>query len=297
MAKARGLGRGLSALIPDRTGEIMVESAESELRESGVQRVPVDRIESNPFQPRREFNEQELLDLAQSIRVHGVIQPVLLRKVGLKYQLVAGERRVRAARLAGLVDIPAICRDINDQEAMEIALVENLQRSDLNPIEESLAYQRLIEEFEWTQEEIGARVGKSRSHVANYLRLLQLEENIQRLLGGQELSVAHGKVLLSVSGPRRVELAERAAREGWTVKQLEAYAVRGEVPSPAVNALDVHLKAVESGLRRRFGTKVTFRGDANKGRIEIAYRSLEELERILGILDSDSSDSGDGFVV
>ena len=294
MAKARGLGRGLSSLIPEKAAPQDDVAA----TRRGVESVPLKEIAANPYQPRRHFAEEALQELADSIRTHGVIQPVLLRMVAGGYQLVAGERRVRAARMAGLSEIPAVVKEISDREAIELALVENLQRSDLNPMEESQSYNRLIEEFQWTQEEIGVRVGKSRSHIANYLRLLQLEAPIQEMLAQQSITVAHAKALLSVDGPRRMVLAERCVAEGWTVKQLEAAIKRGDIPTPSKPREDVHLRMVEAGLRRRFGTKVTLRGDSSKGRIEIPYRSLDELERLLAMLDdqNDGSPSG-GFVV
>lgn len=293
MAKARGLGRGLSSLIPERPADLAAEASTA----IGVQEVELARISPNPYQPRRHFRDDELAELTDSVRTHGVIQPVLLRQVDGDYQLIAGERRVRAARAAGLATVPAVVKKFTDREAIELALVENLQRSDLNPMEESLAYRRLIEEFEWTQEEIGARVGKSRSHIANFLRLLQLETAIQSLVAAQALTVAHAKVLLSASGARRQALADRCASEGWTVKQLEAAIKRGEVPVQPRPSEDVHLKSVEAGLRRRFGTKVTLRGDSSKGRIEIPYRSLDELERLLAMLEQDADPSPGGFVV
>jgi ParB family chromosome partitioning protein len=291
MAKARGLGRGLSSLIPERTGGDGGNPA------GGVQQIEVGRVNPNPFQPRRRFSEEKLLELAESVRVHGVIQPVLVRPMGTGYQLIAGERRLRAAKQAGLSTIPAVIRELNDREAIELALVENLQRSDLNPMEESQAFQRLVDEFQWTQDEIGARVGKSRSHVANYLRLLQLEPVIQDWVAEQVLSVAHAKVLLSIESERRQALAERCAREGWTVKQLEGAVKRGEVPTPSARRDDVHIKSAETSLRRRFGTKVTVRGDSTKGRIEIPYRSLDEFERLLALLEQEVGPGPEGFVV
>lgn len=294
MAKARGLGRGLSSLIPEK----VVPQDNGEAIRRGVESVALAQITANPYQPRRHFGEEALQELADSIRTHGVIQPVLLRAVPGGYQLVAGERRVRAARMAGLDAIPAVVKDITDREAIELALVENLQRSDLNPMEESQSYNRLIEEFQWTQEEIGIRVGKSRSHIANYLRLLQLESPIQEMLSQQTITVAHAKTLLSVDGSKRMALAERCAIEGWTVKQLEAAIKRGEIPAPPKPREDVHLKMVEAGLRRRFGTKVSLRGDSTKGRIEIPYRSLDELERLLALLeDQENGGPTGGFVV
>lgn len=296
MAKARGLGRGLSSLIPERVTPL--ESQDSTGGTSGgLENVPLSLISANPYQPRREFREPELAELAESIRQHGVIQPVVVRPWESGFQLVAGERRVRAARMAGLEAVPALVKAISDRQAIELALVENLQRSDLNALEESQAYSRLIEEFHWTQEEIGARVGKSRSHIANFLRLLQLESSIQAMLAQQVITVAHAKVLLSIEGPRRLVLAERCAREGWTVKQLEIAGKRGEVPVVSRQQEDVHLRSVEANLRRRFGTKVSLRGDNTKGRIEIPYRSLEELERLLELLERDSGPGPEGFVV
>jgi ParB family chromosome partitioning protein len=294
MAKARGLGRGLSSLIPERASTPLVDGAATV---AGVEQVSVSRISPNPYQPRRQFRDAELAELAESIRLHGVIQPVVVRPWEGDYQLVAGERRVRAAQLIGLKSVPAMVRELTDRDAVELALVENLQRSDLNPMEESHAYRRLLEDFHWTQEEIGMRVGKSRSHIANYLRLLQLDESIQGLIAEQAITVAHAKVLLSVDGERRRVLAERCAVEEWTVKQLEAAVKRGEVPARPRAHEDVHLKSIEGDLRRRFGTKVQLRGDSNKGRIEISYRSLDELERLLAILHHDSPSGPEGFVV
>ncbi len=296
MAKARGLGRGLSSLIPERvTAPDSSDSPAGALER--LESVPVSRISANPYQPRREFREPELAELAESIRQHGVIQPVVVRPWEGGFQLIAGERRVRAARLAGLEAVPALVKALSDRQAIELALVENLQRSDLNALEESRAYGRLIEEFHWTQEEIGARVGKSRSHIANFLRLLHLESSIQVMLAQQLITVAHAKVLLSIESPRRLKLAERCAQEGWTVKQLETAGKRGEVPAASRQPDDVHLRGVEASLRRRFGTKVALRGDSTKGRIEIPYRSLEELERLLELLERDSGTGPEGFVV
>lgn len=293
MGKARGLGRGLSSLIPERPPEVKTDTE----GHGGTKEIELAVIGVNPFQPRKVFREEDLAELTQSIEVHGVIQPILVRPVDGGYQLIAGERRVRAARAVGLRTIPAVVRSLSDRESVELALVENLQRSDLNPMEESLAYNRLIDDFGWTQEEIGARVGKSRSHIANYLRLLHLEEDIQQLISEQSLTVAHAKVLLSVTDERRQDLAQRCASEGWTVKQLELAVKRGELPPRPRVPEDVHLRSVEAGLRRKFGTKVTLRGDSNKGRIEIPYRSLDELERLLALLEQETEAPDGGFVV
>jgi ParB family chromosome partitioning protein len=284
VAKSRGLGRGLSALIPDSGSAVGASTGASEL-------LAVALIDSNPFQPRKRFDDEPMAELVDSVRVHGIIQPVVVRPVDGRFQVVAGERRVRAARLVGLSEIPVVVRELSDRDAMELALVENLQRADLNPIEECEAYARLMEEFGWTQEEIGARVGKSRSHIANYLRLRQLPDDVLELVGRFELSVAHAKVLLSAPEERRSEFGQRCVREGWTVRMLEAAVKRGAEPVQAKpqRALDVHLKGVETGLRRKFGTRVVVRGDSQKGRIEIPYRSLEELERIIELLNGNEN--------
>lgn len=293
MAKPRGLGKGLSALIPERVPEEPIKDSEQ-----NYVAMELDAIEMNPFQPRKAFDDDELKSLAESIAVHGVIQPVLVRRIDRRVQLVAGERRVRAARMAGMSTIPAYVRDLSDRDMMEIALVENLQRSELNPIEEAKAFQRLISDFAWTQEQIGVRVGRSRSHVANYLRVLQLEDDVQEAIARQDLSVAHAKLLLSADESGRRELAHRAIQEQWTVKQLAAALDReSRAGADKSRQDDIHLRTVEVRLRRRFGTKVSLRGDAHKGKIEISYRSLGEFERILEILQEEKKESSGGFVV
>ncbi|MCL4493235.1 MAG: ParB/RepB/Spo0J family partition protein [Firmicutes bacterium] len=307
MSKNRGLGRGLSSLIPENprreaaVSDNFPEGIHSD-EKARVNEVPVTAIRSSPFQPRRHFSEDELNELAESIRIHGIIQPIVVRVTpsGDGYELVAGERRYRAAKRAAMDRIPVIIRNMSDQEAMEVALVENLQRSDLDPIEESWAYHKLTDELGWTQEQIGERVGKSRSHVANYLRLLTLEAEIQEWLAEEKLSVAHAKFLLSVDPSKRMTLAARAVKEQWTLRQLEAQAEAEMARANKVkvnSSPDTHLVVTEEQLRRRFGTKVRLKGDLNKGRIEIPYHTVSELERILEILEENSrSDSGD-FVV
>ena len=289
MAKPRGLGRGLASLIPDKG---VVGAADT-----GVVEILVSLIDPNPFQPRKHFSPAEIAELSQSIVAVGILQPILVRPVDSRYQLVAGERRVRAAQAAGLDRVPAVVRSVTDAESMEMALVENLQRRDLNPIEEATAYWRLSDELGWTQEAIGSRVGKSRSHIANLVRVLALAAGIQDRVASGELSVAHAKILLSVAEERREGLAERAAVEGWTVKRLQWEA--DHVPQPEAvtrDETDVHLRTLEVALRRNLGTKVVLRGNAGKGRIEIPYRSVEELERFLELLQGDRG-SDPGFVV
>ena len=268
MPKPRGLGRGLAALIPE------VSPGEA------PKALPVAAIHRNPFQPRRRFDEGGLAELAESIRRHGVLHPVLVRPRDGGYELIAGERRLLACRQAGMTEIPVLVRDWDDRTTMEVALVENLQRSDLNPMEEAEAFHRLIEEFGWTQDEAAERVGKSRSHVANYLRLLQLEPGVRELVEGERLTMAHAKVILSADPGRRLGLARRAAEEGWTVRQLTAAAARGEGTRPPREP-DVHLEAAERQLAKALGARVSIRGTARRGRIVIRYGSLDELEALL----------------
>ena len=269
MPKARGLGRGLAALIPDAgTGE-------------APKALPVAAIRRNPFQPRRHFDEGALAELADSIRRHGVLHPVLVRPRDGGYELIAGERRLLACRQAGMAEIPVLVRDWDDRTTMEVALVENLQRSDLNPVEEAEAFQRLIDEFGWTQDEAAERVGKSRSHVANYLRLLHLERGVRELVEGERLTMAHAKVLLSAEPGRRLALARRAADQGWTVRQLTAAAAAPDAGARPARAPDVHLEAAELRLAKSLGARVSIRGTAQRGRIVIRYGSLDELEALL----------------
>ncbi|CAB1130272.1 site-specific DNA-binding protein [Candidatus Hydrogenisulfobacillus filiaventi] len=279
----------MAALIPERTPPVAGAPE--------VRTLAVADIAPNPYQPRQDFNVDAMTELVESVRRHGILQPLLVRPRGNGFELVAGERRLRAARAVGLATVPAYVRDVDDREVMEMALVENLQRADLNPIEEAQAYARLIQEFGWTQEDVAARVGRSRPQVANYLRILHLEEAIQEHIRQGSLTVAHGKVLLTVDdGARRLALAAEAVRQGWTVKQLEAAVAHRAIPAPARPQPDAHLKQIESELRRRFGTRVALRGNAQKGRIEIPYRTLEELERILSLLEP-GTPGEDGFVV
>lgn len=291
MPRPRGLGKGLSALLSEQA------AGQAANREADVQQVPLDLVDPNPFQPRHHFTEEALQELAASIREHGVIEPVLVRASGGRYQLVVGERRVRASRLAGRDSVPALVRDWDDRTVIAAALVENLQREDLTPVEEAHGIRQLMDHEGWTQEQAAERVGKSRPHVANLLRLLQLEQEIQDLLDAGKLTAAHGKVLLSLAGDRRRALAERAAREGWTVRELTLAAARPDHVAPRPDP-DAHLKAAEADLRRRLGTRVLVKGSPQHGRIEIPYRSLEELERLLEILRRQpESDPPDHFVV
>lgn len=278
MPKQR-LGRGLEALIP-------VQEVFSDTDQAGLM-VALDLIDPNPFQPRREFDQDKLEELAESIRVHGVIQPVVLRRVNDRYQLVAGERRCRAARLAGLDQVPALIHDYSDMEMLELAIVENLQRDDLDAIEEALAYEQLMRRLGLTQEQAASRVGKSRSHVANTLRLLQLPEVLQQYVSRGTLSAGHARALLGLADHRRqLEAAEKVIKAGLNVrqteqlvKQMQEPTVSRETAKPSAHALDI-----ERQLQASLGTNVKVVRGRKYGRIEIAFYSADELERLLDML-------------
>lgn len=272
----RGLGRGLEALLPEVT------------EASGEGEVEVSRIEPNPFQPRREFREAELAELAASIREHGILQPLVLRRAGAGYQLVAGERRWRAAKLLGLSRVPAVVRELDDRRMLELALIENLQRADLNPLEEAAAYRRLIDDFQLTQEAVAQAVGKSRPYVANALRLLTLEPEVRQLLARGELSAGHGKVLLGLpAGPGRRELAARAAARRLSVKETEEAVRRaGRRPAPR-SAGDPEVRALAEAFMRRLGAPTVIRMGRGRGTVEIAFSDLEDLNRLAAVILGD----------
>jgi ParB family chromosome partitioning protein len=278
--KSKGLGRGLRALIPEAE-----TPAEGEIVE-----IPVGRIEPAPFQARREFNEEAMEELAASIAEHGVMQPVVVRTLaGDRYQLIIGERRWRASQLAGLEKIPALVRDVDDLASSEMMLVENLQREDLNPLEEANAYRHLAEEFQLTQEEIARRVGKSRPFIANSLRLLQLPGEILDLLNRGLLSAGHAKVLLGLeSGVGQSALAQQIVARKLSVRETEREAQRiqqARAPRPTATIAgpgrDVEMESLEERLRQLLGTKVRISSGRRSGKIEIEYYSKDELNRLL----------------
>ncbi len=279
MMKSKGLGRGLRALIPEAEDPVVGDVIE----------IPVGRIEPAPFQARREFNEETLAELAASIAEHGVLQPVVVRPLAEgRYQLIIGERRWRASQRAGLEKIPALVRDVDDLASSEMMLVENLQRENLNPLEEANAYKRLTEEFQLTQEEIARRVGKSRPFIANSLRLLQLPGEILGLLNRGLLSAGHAKVLLGLeSGAGQSALAQQIVARKLSVRETEREAQRLQqamAPRTAVTverSRDVELESLEDRLRQVLGTKVRISSGRRSGKIEIEYYSKDELNRLL----------------
>ncbi|MCL4795250.1 MAG: ParB/RepB/Spo0J family partition protein [Bryobacteraceae bacterium] len=275
----RALGKGLSALLPTRGGA-------APPAESGLLSLPIEKIEPNPVQPRSVFQPDRLNELAQSIRENGIIQPLVVRRQGGHFQLIAGERRWRAARLAGLTHVPAVVQDFAEDRLMEIALVENIQREDLNPIEVAQAFERLNKQFKLSHEQIAQRTGKDRSTVTNLLRLLKLPGDIQVMLAEHRLSMGHARALLGLEDPEnQIEVAGRIASEGLSVRQVERLVQRMNEPrdpKPAAEAaLDPNVRAAIQELERTLGTRVRIVTKSDqRGRIEIDYYSLEDLTRI-----------------
>lgn len=280
---ARGLGKGIGALFPTETLDNL------QTNEDQIEKIDLQKLVVNPFQPRKTFDDEAIEELAQSIKEHGIIQPIVVRKKGKKFEIVVGERRYRAAKLANLNEIPAIVRDLTEDQMMELAILENLQREDLTPIEEAEAYQSLIEKLNFTQEELANRLGKSRPYITNHLRLLQLPDAVRELVNSGELSMGHGRTLLGLKNKRRIpEVAEKVIKHGLNVRQLEALIkqLNEEVSRETEIAAkkDIFVEATETQLREYFGTNVQIKKSKNKGKIEIEFYSEDDLERILEIL-------------
>lgn len=282
---AKGLGRGLSALFGDDPVVEDVSSSGSTLR--------ISDIEPNPGQPRRHFDPEALQTLAESIRENGLLQPVVVRRGenGL-YQIIAGERRWRACRLAGLTEIPAVILDADDLRAAQLALIENLQREDLNPIEEASGYQTLIETFGLTQEEAAQRVGRSRPAVANSLRLLALSQDLRAMVEQGRLSAGHARALLAIPDEnRRREAAEYAVEQGLTVRELERYVKKLTAPEAAASAgqdssAQLYVHAVSQRLSQSLGRRITLKPGRKKGKIEIEYYNNDDLDTLIALLEN-----------
>ncbi len=295
MAKPSALGKGLSALISSRPAATPVASP-TPVEEKGerVQSLALGSLIPSPLQPRKSFREEELSELADSIREHGILQPLICRKNGERFELIAGERRWRAAHQLALETVPVIVREASDKDVLELALIENLQRAELNPVEEAKAYLRLSEEFDMKQEEISKRVGRSRASVANAMRLLDLAPQLQTWLSQERLSVGHAKVLLSLrSHEEQLASAEEILRKGLTVRGAEtlvnqllessgkARKVKNASKAPSVAPA---LKDVQTRLQHHLGTHVALHHGDKRGRIEIEYYGSQDLNRILSLL-------------
>lgn len=281
MSKKFALGKGLGALIPEDM---------QEKKEKQDLLVPLNKIKSNIEQPRKNFDNDKILELAESIRHHGIIQPLVLRQKGEDYVIVAGERRWRAAKIVGLEKVPAIIMELTDKQVLEISIIENIQRQDLNPIEEALAYKRLLSEFELTQEELSKRIGKSRTAITNTMRLINLDNRVQQYLIEGVISEGHGRTLLGVNdGNLQYELAQKIIDEKLSVREVEKLIKHilnkeDEHKETKIKELNPYYKDIKERLQNHFGTKVNLSNKKNKGKIEIEYYSEEDLQRILDII-------------
>lgn len=290
MTTRKALGRGLEALIPRRVDAVAAPAA-LELAEPSPREVAVDRIRGNRLQPRRRFDDESLQELAASIRENGVLQPLLVRAVDDGYELVAGERRLRAAKLAGCSVVPVVVREaVDDRESLKLALLENVQREDLNPIDEALGYKRLLDEFGMSQQELAQRLGKSRSAVANAVRLLSLPQELQTKIEKGELSAGHARALLSAGSlEEQMQVAQFVRERGLNVREAEhlAQTRRPTAKQRAAAVANPALDELQKRLETRLGTRVRIRArkaDGSVGRIEIDYFTLAELERIFEIV-------------
>ena len=280
---AKGLGKGLNAFFSDVS------------KEETVQEIKLKDLRPNPYQPRKTFQQETIDELKASILEHGILQPLVVRKSIKGYEIVVGERRFRAAKEAKLEVVPAVVRELSEQQMMELAVLENLQREDLNPIEEGQAYQTLIEKLKLTQEEVANRLSKSRPHVANHIRLLSLPPQIQELISTGKISMGHGRALLGLRQKAKLPiLVEKVVNEGLNVRQLEKLIqqlnenVSRETKKPEKKK-DVFLQEREHSLRERFGTTVHIKQNKNKGKIEIEFFSQDDLERILEMLGQEDN--------
>jgi ParB family chromosome partitioning protein len=302
MSKKKALGRGLSALLSDSPEDDKLEveipigistPAVTEPKKNGIDEIPVEQIEVNPFQPRTHFDQDALLELSESIAVHGIIQPITVRRLAPnQYQLISGERRFQASKLAGLVTIPAYIRSADDQQMLEMALIENIQRENLNAIEIALSYQRLISECNLKQEELGERVGKNRATVTNYLRLLKLPPDIQIAVRDNKLTMGHARAIINVENPdQQLYIFKKTLNEDLSVRKVEELvrevSNKKQESAPATTTTSSASKEItqlQSSLSSHFGTRVVIRSDGKRGEIKIPFLSVEDLNRILDIL-------------
>lgn len=296
MAKSMGLGKGLDSMIPKKISKEPTKSSNKESTMESSSRetmIKITEIEPNREQPRRKFNEDSLQELADSIKQYGVLQALLLQKKGKHYEIIAGERRWRAARIAGLKEVPAIVKDYSSQEIIEIALIENIQREDLNPIEEAMAYQKLISEYKLKQDELAERVSKSRTAITNSMRLLKLCPKVQEMLIEEMLSSGHARALIPIEDPKEQELvAQKVFDEKMSVRETETLVRKlqktpKEPKEKKKDKMDLFYKDLQEKVENVIGTKVSIQKKSKKkGKIEIEYYSPEDLERIIELLMS-----------
>jgi ParB family transcriptional regulator, chromosome partitioning protein len=289
------LGKGLDAILMDERPTAQAEAgravamqpalAPRNPSERSVMDLPLDCVVANPRQPRRHFDDDKLTELANSIAQEGVIQPILVARRGERYEIVAGERRFRASRKAGRTSIPAILTDVDERESLKLALVENLQRDDLNPIEEAQAYRVMVDEFAWTQEELGAHLGKDRSTISNTLRLLNLPEEVQAMVARGTLSAGHVRALIKLEREACLELARLVERRNLSVRQAERLAKVRKPERPRLGgASDPLLRSIQAGLEARIGLPVQLSYKAGRGKLLVSFGSDRELERIMQVL-------------
>ena len=288
MAMKKGLGKGLDSMIPEKKTKAEIKEAQ----DKSLAEIKISEIDPNMGQPRKKFDEDELLELAESIKIHGVIQPIILTKRGKRYEIIAGERRWRASKLAGLVKIPAIIREYTDKEIMEVSLIENIQRQDLNPIEEALAFKNLIDEYKMKQDDLAERVSKSRSAITNALRLLKLDDKVKAMLAEGLISTGHARALLAVEDKNKQQiLATKIFDEKLSVRETEKLVKQilenKEHKKEEKSSEKLIYKKLEDSLKSIIGSKVSIKGrDNGKGKIEIDYYSIEELDRITELLST-----------
>ena len=287
MAKTQGLGKGLSSLIPPKIDKKFFSKDSAVLgNEEMVIQVPVEKIKANPHQPRSDFDHEGLENLTNSIKEHGILQPLILTLTDDGYQIIAGERRLRAAKILEFKTVPSIIRDVKEQQKLELALVENIQRKDLNPIEEAVAFQRLIDEFSLTQEEVAKRVSKSRSVITNTLRLLTLPSEIQKALINGKVNYSTARVIVGLPPQQRLDFFKKVLKQDLTVRAVEGQARKVAVKRHFRQTKDPNLTALEEQLQAALGTKVTIKKSGETGSIIIEFYSAEELSDLMGKLGS-----------
>lgn len=291
MSKKFGLGKGLNALIPEDTVILEPKKGKDKNDDNGYSLIDINLIKSNESQPRKSFDDEKIMELAESIKSNGIIQPLILRKDKDEYIIVAGERRWRAAKYIGIKEIPAVIMDLTEKQILEISLIENIQREDLNSIEEAIAYKKLITDFDLTQEQLSKRIGKSRVAITNTMRLLNLSEDVQQYIIEGVISEGHGRALLAITDSKlQCELAQNVIDDKLSVRELE-FLIRKlktkSEPSKSKTKKETnpYYKEVIEKLENYFGTKVNVTNKNNKGKIEIEYYSEEDLQRILEIIN------------